>query len=58
MRQIRTGITAPVPVDVLVAEFGDFEAGKDVTGSPYYWPAKTGDGDPVTGTRSALPEPA
>lgn len=42
MGQIRTAITAPIPVDVLVAEVGEFEAGKDVNGSPYYWPARDG----------------
>lgn len=42
MGRIRTAIDAPVPIDVLVAEVSEFEADKDVNGSPYYWPAKDG----------------
>lgn len=42
MGRIRTAIAAPVPIDVVVAEVSEFEAGKDVNGSPYYWPAKDG----------------
>lgn len=42
MGRIRTAITAPIPVDVLVAEVAEFEAGRDVNGSPYYWPARDG----------------
>jgi uncharacterized protein len=42
MGRIRTEIAAPVPIDVLVAEVSEFEAGKDVNGSPYYWPARDG----------------
>ena len=42
MGRIRTAIAAPVPIDVLVAEVSEFEAGKDVNGSPYYWPARDG----------------
>jgi predicted nucleotidyltransferase len=42
MGRIRTAIAAPVPIDVLVAELSEFEAGKDVNGSPYYWPARDG----------------
>lgn len=42
MGRIRTAISAPVPIDVLVAEVSEFDAGKDVNGSPYYWPARDG----------------
>ncbi len=42
MGQIRAAITAPIPIDVLVAEVAEFEAGKDVNGSPFYWPAREG----------------
>lgn len=42
MGRIRTAIAAPVPIDVLVADVAEFEAGKDVNGSPYYWPARDG----------------
>lgn len=42
MGRIRTAIAAPIPIDVLVAEVSEFEAGKDVNGSPYYWPARDG----------------
>ena len=42
MGRIRTAIAAPVPIDVVVAEVSEYEAGKDVNGSPYYWPAKDG----------------
>lgn len=42
MGRIRTAITAPIPVDVLVAEVREFEAGRDVKGSPYYWPTRDG----------------
>ncbi len=42
MGRIRTAIAAPIPIDVLVAEVSEFEAGKDVNGSPYYWPAMDG----------------
>jgi len=42
MGRIRRTIAAPVPIDVLVAEVSEFEAGKDVNGSPYYWPARDG----------------
>lgn len=42
MGRIRGVIDVPVPIDVAVASVGDFEAGKDVNGSPYYWPAREG----------------
>lgn len=42
MGRIRTAIGAPIPIDVLVADVDEFEAGKDVNGSPYYWPARDG----------------
>lgn len=42
MGRIRGAICAPIPIDVLVASVGDFEARKDVNGSPYYWPAREG----------------
>jgi hypothetical protein len=42
MGRIRTAIKAPVPIEVLVAEVSEFETGKDVNGSPYYWPARDG----------------
>lgn len=42
MGRIRTAIAAPVPIDVLVAAVAEFDAGKDVNGSPYYWPARDG----------------
>lgn len=42
MGRIRTAIAAPVPIDVLVAVVAEFDAGKDVNGSPYYWPARDG----------------
>lgn len=42
MGRIRTAIAAPVPIDVLVSDVAEFEAGKDVNGSPYYWPARDG----------------
>lgn len=42
MGQIRGAIGAPIPIDVLVAGLAEFEAGKDVNGSPYYWPAREG----------------
>jgi len=42
MGRIRTAIAAPIPIDVLVANVAEFEAGKDVNGSPYYWPARDG----------------
>ena len=42
MGQIRGAIGAPIPIDVLVASVGEYEARKDVNGSPYYWPAREG----------------
>lgn len=42
MGRIRTAIAAPVPIDVLVAAVAEFDAGKDVNGLPYYWPARDG----------------
>jgi hypothetical protein len=42
MGRIRTSIAAPVPIDVLVAEVSEFEADKEVNGSPYHWRAKDG----------------
>jgi len=42
MGEIRGAIDAPIPIDVLVASVAEFEAGKDVNGSPYYWPAREG----------------
>lgn len=42
MGSIRAAITAPIPIDVLVAEVADFEQRRDVCGSPYYWPAHEG----------------
>lgn len=42
MGQIRGAIGAPIPIDVLVAGVSEFDAGSDVNGSPYYWPAREG----------------
>lgn len=42
MGRIRGAIGAPIPIDVLVASVADYEALKDVNGSPYYWPAREG----------------
>lgn len=42
MGRIRGAIGAPIPIDVLVAGVAEFEADKDVNGSPYYWPAREG----------------
>jgi predicted nucleotidyltransferase len=42
MGRIRGAIRAPIPIDVLVATVSEFEALKDVNGSPYYWPAREG----------------
>lgn len=42
MGQIRATIAAPIPIDVLVASASEFEARKDMNGSPYYWPAREG----------------
>jgi hypothetical protein len=42
MSTIRRAIGAPIPIDVLVASVSEYEAGKDVNGSPYYWPAREG----------------
>lgn len=35
-------VRAPVPVDVVVTDLGEFEAKKDVNGSMIYWPAHEG----------------
>jgi len=35
-------IAASIPTDVVVAEVEEFEAGKDVNGSPRYWAAMDG----------------
>ncbi len=43
MRTIRRAIAAPIPVDVLVTDVDEFEAGRDLNGSPYYWPAREGE---------------
>ncbi|MDQ2650224.1 MAG: nucleotidyltransferase domain-containing protein [Actinomycetota bacterium] len=42
MSAIRRAIGAPIPIDILVASVSEYEAGKDVNGSPYYWPAREG----------------
>ena len=42
MGKIRGAIRAPIPIDVLVASVTEYEALKDVNGSPYYWPAREG----------------
>lgn len=42
MGQIRGAIGAPIPIDVLVASISEYEARKDLNGSPYYWPAREG----------------
>lgn len=42
MGRIRRAIAAPIPIDVLVTDRAEFEARKDVNGSPYYWPAREG----------------
>jgi predicted nucleotidyltransferase len=42
MGKIRSAISAPIPIDVLVAGVTEYEALKDVNGSPYYWPAREG----------------
>jgi predicted nucleotidyltransferase len=42
MGRIRGAIGAPIPIDVLVAGVAEFESGKDVNGSPFYWPAREG----------------
>lgn len=42
MSTIRRAIGAPIPIDILVASVSEYEAGKDVNGSPYYWPAREG----------------
>lgn len=43
MRRARAAIQAPVPVDVVVAGADEFDARRDVNGSPYYWPAREGE---------------
>lgn len=43
MRLVRRSIDAPIPVDVLVTDVEEFEARRDVNGSPYYWPAREGE---------------
>lgn len=43
MRTVRRAIRAPVPVDVLVADVEEFEARRDLNGSPFYWPAREGE---------------
>lgn len=43
MRRVRRAISAPVPVDVLVADVQEFEARRDLNGSPFYWPAREGE---------------
>lgn len=40
--KIRGAISAPIPIDVLVASVAEYDALKDVNGSPYYWPAREG----------------
>lgn len=42
MAQIRRAIGAPIPIDISVASVSEYEAGKDINGSPYYWPAREG----------------
>lgn len=42
MGRVRGAISAPIPIDVLVASVAEYEALKDVNGSPYYWPAREG----------------
>lgn len=42
MGKIRGAISAPIPIDVLVASVAEYDALKDVNGSPYYWPAREG----------------
>jgi predicted nucleotidyltransferase len=42
MGRIRGAIAAPIPIDVVVADVAEFDAGRDVNGSPYYWPAREG----------------
>lgn len=42
MGKIRGAISAPIPIDVLVGSVTEYEALKDVNGSPYYWPAREG----------------
>lgn len=42
MGRMRGAISAPIPIDVLVASVSEYEALKDVNGSPYYWPAREG----------------
>lgn len=49
MGRIRTAITAPIPVDVLVADVGEFDRRRDVNGSPYYF-----SGEPPVGTLSGI----
>ena len=39
MGRIRGSITAPIPIDVLVVGTDEYEARRDVNGSPYFWPA-------------------
>ena len=43
MGRIRSVITAPIPIDVVVADAEDFERRRDVNGSPYYWPSREGE---------------
>lgn len=43
MRSVRRAIQAPIPVDVLVTDIEEFQARRDVNGSPYYWPAREGE---------------
>jgi uncharacterized protein len=43
MRAVRRAIEAPIPVDVMVTDVEEFEARRDVNGSPYYWPAREGE---------------
>lgn len=42
MRTVRRAIQAPVPVDVMVTDVGEFESRRDLNGSPFYWPAREG----------------
>jgi predicted nucleotidyltransferase len=43
MRKVRRAIEAPIPVDVMVTDVEEFEARRDLNGSPYYWPAREGE---------------
>jgi uncharacterized protein len=42
MGKICRAIGAPIPIVVLVASISEFEARRDVNGSPYYWPGHQG----------------